>query len=173
MRGFRRRFHPLAGHPLRAAVLVAGGIALALQFVPVAGYSNPPSAPADSLQTRTAMPPDVAALLDRACADCHSHATRWPWYSRVAPASWVLAGDVERARRKLNFSQWAERQGRKPAVAASTLLAFCAVARTGAMPPPSYRVLHPEAVLSPQELDRLCAWTTGEARRLLRSRKRS
>ena len=72
---------------------------VAFQFVPVE-RSNPP------VETATAPPPSVEEVLRRACFDCHSHETRWPWYSRVAPASWLVARDVHEARQELNFSDW-------------------------------------------------------------------
>ena len=73
---------------------------VAIQFVPV-DRSNPPiEAP---LQTDAA----VMELLKRACYDCHSNETVWPWYSYVAPISFLIANDVEEAREHLNFSAWA------------------------------------------------------------------
>lgn len=66
---------------------------------------NPPvrSEPAwDSPQTKT--------LAVRACYDCHSNETVWPWYSSIAPASWLIYRDVNNGRRELNFSEWRRRQ---------------------------------------------------------------
>src|SRR5258708_13661824 len=54
----------------------------------------------------TNAPPQIAAMLHAACYDCHSHETRWPWYSRVAPMSWQIAQDVKDGRESLNFSDW-------------------------------------------------------------------
>jgi len=50
--------------------------------------------------------PQVAGILDRACADCHSNKTRWPWYSHVAPVSWFVIDHVNHGRSHLNFSEW-------------------------------------------------------------------
>ncbi len=50
--------------------------------------------------------PAVKSVLRRACYDCHSNETQWPWYSRVAPASWLVAHDVREGREALNFSTW-------------------------------------------------------------------
>ena len=90
---------------LRAALtwVVVGLAAVAVvQFVPyVRAELNPPvrGEPAwDSGHTRE--------LISRACFDCHSNETRWPWYSHVAPASWLVHRDVVTGRRKLNFSEW-------------------------------------------------------------------
>ncbi len=82
-------------------VLAAAGFGL-LQLVPYGrNHTNPPVAaePAwASAQTR--------ALAVRACFDCHSNETTWPWYSNVAPVSWLIQRDVDEGRRRLNFSEW-------------------------------------------------------------------
>jgi hypothetical protein len=74
-----------------------------IQFIPV-DRTNPPVAQEpnwDSPQTRT--------LAERACFDCHSNETKWPWYSKVAPISWLVAHDVEEGRAALNLSEWGGR----------------------------------------------------------------
>lgn len=71
-----------------------------IQFIPV-DRTNPPVVQEpnwDSPQTR--------ALAERACFDCHSNQTKWPWYSKVAPVSWLVAHDVEEGRAALNLSEW-------------------------------------------------------------------
>jgi hypothetical protein len=78
-------------------------VGVGLQFVPVKDIgSNPPA--------RFALdaPPDVQAIMRRACFDCHSNETRWPIYSRIAPGSWLMARDVHNGRNHLNFSEWAD-----------------------------------------------------------------
>jgi hypothetical protein len=72
---------------------------LAIQFVPV-DRSNPPVE--EDIPTTT----EVKAVLRRACYDCHSNETVWPWYAYVAPASWLVARDVHEGREHLNFSTW-------------------------------------------------------------------
>jgi hypothetical protein len=115
------------------------GIFLLLQLVPYGRtHSNPPTIvePAwDSPRTRE--------LAVRACFDCHSNHTRWPWYANVAPFSWAVQLDVEAARSVINFSEWNRRYE----------LAGYAGRRTstGMMPPQKYRMAHPEADLTPAE----------------------
>lgn len=87
--------------------------------------------------------PETRALAKRACFDCHSHETRWPWYSNVAPASWLVRYDVDEARAKLNFSAWDKPQ--KEADEAAEELG------EGAMPPKIFLPLHPEARLTEAE----------------------
>src|SRR4051812_28292081 len=66
--------------------------------------TNPPAAPAASLAT--AAPPAIRTVLDRSCGDCHSNQTRWPWYSNVAPMSWMVASHVHDGREHFNYSEW-------------------------------------------------------------------
>ncbi|HMA79693.1 MAG TPA: heme-binding domain-containing protein, partial [Candidatus Binatia bacterium] len=74
-------------------------ILIGLQFVPV-DRANPPE------HDQLAVPAEVQAILRRACYDCHSNETNWPWYSQIAPASLLLANDVKEGRREVNFSTW-------------------------------------------------------------------
>ena len=69
------------------------------QFIPV-DTANPP------VESDIPTSPAVKAVLRRACYDCHSHETVWPWYSRIAPMSWLLVRDVQEGRAELNFSTW-------------------------------------------------------------------
>lgn len=101
--------------------------------------------------------------------DCHSNETRWPWYSRVAPVSWLVASDVERGRAAMNFSEWSAR----PEVGASLLYAACEAARSARMPPAPYLILHPEARLSHADVQVLCSWTDKEFTRLIEVKRQS
>lgn len=90
-------------------------------------------------------------LAARACFDCHSNETDWPWYSYVAPVSWIVEDDVKRGREILNFSEW-ERIVRS----GHTLEPFAVVVLGDrSMPPPNYLAMHPEARLSETERDEL------------------
>jgi hypothetical protein len=92
---------------------------------------------------------ESAALARDACYDCHSNETEWPVYSYVAPMSWLVRNDVESGRHELNFSRWDEDDGEADD-AAETL-------RDGSMPPRQYQLMHPDARLSDEEVDRLVA----------------
>src|SRR5678815_5197936 len=85
---------------LRATVAL-GFAFLAMQFVSVA-HTNPPVA--GDLDAAA----DVTTILRRSCYDCHSNETRWRWYAYIAPISWQITNDVERARSQLNFSAWSQ-----------------------------------------------------------------
>ena len=84
---------------IRALAWVGAVGLVGAQFVP-AGRTNPP------VGARLVAPAEVEVVLRRSCFDCHSHETRWPWYSYVAPVSWWLVRHVDRGRGDLNFSQW-------------------------------------------------------------------
>jgi len=133
---------------IKRAVLVVGGILVvgfvAMQLVPI-NRINPPvvSEPNwDSPQTRE--------LAQRACFDCHSNETTWPWYSYVAPASWLVAHDVQEGRRSFNFSDWQNVRGERRGAGE-----MAEVIRTGWMPPASYLLTHPQAHLTQAEQDAL------------------
>jgi len=94
------------------------------------------------------MSPEIAHALQSACGDCHSYLIRWPWYSRLAPVSWVVRRDVARALEALNFSEWAAQNREKKAIAATSLVAACEALRDGTIPPRTYRLMYQEAQLS-------------------------
>ena len=102
------------------------------------------------------LPPAVAPVLQRACRDCHSNDTVWPWYSHVPPVSLMIRHDVEAGRAKFNFSQWAS--GSKPPTD-NQLSEICDAVSDGSMPPRGYRMMHSEARLSTEDVDALCRWS--------------
>ena len=116
-----------------------------IQLVPYGrAHRNPPvrqEPPWDRRETRE--------LAVRACFDCHSNEVRWPWYSHVAPASWLVQHDVDEAREHLNFSEW-DRPQKAADEAAEEV-------EEGEMPLWYYLPAHPEAVLSDGERRQLVA----------------
>jgi hypothetical protein len=139
---------------MRRALLVALVALVAIQFVPVP-RSNPP------VETEVPAPAPVREILKRACYDCHSHETRWPWYSRVAPVSWLVAHDVDEAREHVDFSAWNRYD---PPKRAKQLEEIWEEVEEGEMPLWFYVLLHPEARLSDEDRAVLRRWTqSGEA----------
>jgi uncharacterized membrane protein len=108
-------------------------------------------------------PADVRRVVERACRDCHSDETRWPWYSRFAPVSWLVEKDVEQGRRFLNFSRW-ERY--PPSRKMAYLAAIAAAASTRVMPPQRYVIMHNEARLTLEERQLIAGWARREYRRV-------
>jgi hypothetical protein len=96
-------------------------------------------------------------ILKRACGDCHSSETRWPWYSHVAPISWVVADDVNLGRSHINFQDWEAQEN--PKEASEHLALICQQVREKGMPPLSYRMMHRESRLSEKDVDAICAWS--------------
>jgi len=129
-------------------VIAALGAALALfvliQFIPMGNvYGQDPilnEPPWDSAQTR--------ALAKRACFDCHSNETEWPWYAKVQPMAFMISRDVEAGRALMNFSEWKE----KTFITADLIEKMI---RSDQMPLPRYLLAHPGAKLSDAEKETL------------------
>jgi heme-binding protein len=143
-------------------VLKRAGIILVLVFVGIQFIrpqrTNPPVDPARTIEAYTNIPPDVHATLRRACMDCHSNETRWPWYSNVAPVSWLLVSHVNEARSHVNLSEWDVRMKRRSGPRPEQL---CEEVQSGEMPLTSYLLLHRDARLSKSDVDSICAWAQG------------
>jgi mono/diheme cytochrome c family protein len=120
-------------------ILVGAVVFVLIQFVPYGrAHDNPPV-------TQTVEWEDVRAeqLFDDACADCHSNETEWPWYSNVAPQSWLVQRDVDAGRADLNLSELDREQ--------EEIKDLIEVIADDEMPPLRYTFLHPEARLSNAE----------------------
>lgn len=126
---------------------------LAAQLVPVS-RDNPP------VQLEVPAPRGVREVLERACYDCHSHETTWPWYAYIAPVSWLVVHDVHDARRHLDLSAWGryDREEQK-----EKLEEVWEEVERGEMPLWYYLPLHPEARLSDRDKALLRAWTGGDS----------
>jgi hypothetical protein len=109
------------------------------------------------------IPPSVTDVFAHACINCHSEKTTWPWYSQVAPVSWLVEGDVKHAREHLNLSRWDSLEGADQRM---LLTAIATVIENREMPPRKYVMLHPEAKLSAEDSIRVIEWTRAERRRL-------
>ncbi|MCE7869533.1 hypothetical protein DYH09_04045 [bacterium CPR1] len=133
-------------------VEVALLLVLALQLVRAPGRTNPP------VEAEPTWSPQVGAIVRRACYDCHSNETRWPWYSKVAPLSWWLIEEVNLGRERLNFSTW---NRMRPSVRKLVLERSIARALAEDMAPASYRMAHPEASLTEEDRMVLQEWLAG------------
>ena len=136
---------------ITATVVVAVGI----QFIRPARV-NPPTDARRTIAAHVATPPEVSGILDRACRDCHSNDTRWPWYSNVAPVSWFVIDHVNHGRSHFNYSEWAKYDR---AEATRLLKKTCELARKDEMPLPSYLRMHHESRLADADVSALCDWT--------------
>ena len=109
------------------------------------------------------IPPSVVDVFAHACASCHSEETRWPWYSYIAPASWVVETDVKRARERLNLSRW---DGLDAAKQRLLLTAIATVIENREMPLHRFVVFHPGVKLSTVDSVQVIDWTHAERHRL-------
>ncbi len=116
--------------------------------------TNPPENSLATFETVARPSPEVAAIVKRACRDCHSYNTEWPWYSRIAPVSWLLADHVKEGRQKLNFSDWSMYS---PEMTRLKFKQACSEVKTGEMPLWNYRLLHPGARLNSGDVESICA----------------
>ena len=127
-------------------------IFVGIQFVPVEAMENPASQPP------LPEPPEVVAVLKRACYDCHSHEVRWPWYSRIAPVSWLVARDVVEGRKGINFSEWPDDEDDRAFNREQTWDSI----ESGDMPLWFYLPVHPEANLTEADKALLKKWSETE-----------
>jgi hypothetical protein len=150
-------------NPIRKS-LVAGVTVLGLAsllvhpFGPVRAH-----APVEPLLAGAVVDPETVRIIERSCQNCHSQNTEWPWYSYVAPVSWLIESDVHRARSHMNLSLWSqysleEKQNR--------LAELAAAVRSRQMPPPRYTLMHRGAKLSQPEQEWIYQWARGERHRL-------
>lgn len=130
--------------------------------------TNPQAPPGLSLAAVDPAPVPVHQLLSSACFSCHSNQTVWPWYSEIAPFSWLIADDVKRARRQLNFSEWGRYDtGEK----AHQFKEVRDILKEGDMPPWDYRLVHSEARLSDAQVATLTTWAEQERLKLVQGQK--
>lgn len=107
--------------------------------------------------------PQVMRMLERSCQNCHSEKTEWPWYSYIAPMSWLVEGDVSQARSHMNLSRWSEYTLEEKQ---QLLARIGAVLRSGEMPPARYTAIHKNAKPSLTESAQIYEWAHAERRRL-------
>jgi hypothetical protein len=132
------------------AALAMGVGGVAVQFVPVSGIGVNPDE-----RYAIKAPPEVHAVLKKACMDCHSNETRWPWYAKLAPGSWLMVRDVKKGRAHMNMSEWTDDD--KDAMQLDMENSWDEVSE-GNMPPWFYLPMHPDAILSEQEKALLKGW---------------
>jgi len=138
--------YPTKTKTLLLSLLSSFVVLLLIQAIPYGrNHTNLPLVGEPSWDSAT-----TRALAKRACFDCHSHETVWPWYSRIAPMSWLAQYDADQGRRELNFSDWQRgaQEGKRPGKIRKEITG-------GGMPPVAYRLMHPEARLTDAEKRRL------------------
>ena len=131
--------------------LALGGMFFALQLAPSPVQPLARSTTDPGVHLQIAGHPEVGAILDRSCKDCHSNQTHVPWYGYVAPMSWMVSQHVNQGREMLNFSDWDSRQP-----TANEMEEVCDAVSSGSMPLRSYTLIHRKAILSKRDIDTIC-----------------
>jgi heme-binding protein len=149
---------------LKWAAISLGILIVGIQFVRPA-KTNPPIDEASTIGARLQVTPEVAAIFDRSCSDCHSHRTTWPWYSNVAPISWLVIDDVNQGRKHFNLSDWPT----DPKRSARRLEEISEQVEQGDMPLPMYVYMHSKAKLSEADRKALSDWANNERQRIAAS----
>ena len=138
----------------RLTPVLLASVFIGLQFVPTPGVSK-----TSTVGPHTEMiDPHVGKILDRSCGDCHSSRTVWPWYSHVAPVSWIISKHVVEGRETLDFSVWTTR----PPTDDERML-ICDAVSDGSMPLSDYTAIHRKAKLSKQDVKSLCEWAAASS----------
>lgn len=129
-------------------LIVIAIIVIGIQFIPV-DRSNPP------VTEEIIAPEKVSIILETSCYDCHSNETNWPWYAYVAPVSFFVAGDVNTARKHLNFSEWDKYDEKRRS---KKLDGVMELVEKGVMPLSSYTFLHSDAKMNPEKVKVIKDW---------------
>ncbi len=142
-------------------ILIVGFIAI--QFINRPDKTVSTQVTADDITKKMQVPDNVQSILKRSCYDCHSSQTVWPWYSSIAPASWLVNDDVVKGRKKMNFNEW----GKIPdAKKEARLNEICELTKSEEMPLPNYLIMHGDAKLSQADKDILCKWAEAEMKKM-------
>jgi|GEM_PF-59326 hypothetical protein len=146
---------------IKTGLLILGGALLVLQFFQI-DKTNPPLEDAQDYLAVATPPAGVTSLLQAACYDCHSHVTRYPWYTNIQPVAWWIKDHIEEGRQHLNFSVWATYPPKK---AAHKLEECFEMVESKEMPMKSYTWMHGNARLTTEERSALAVWFREEYRR--------
>ena len=142
---------------IRKTVVVLGALLLAAQFVRPGRNLSPVPGPND-ISVKHPVPAAVQSVLHRACYDCHSNNTRYPWYAEVQPVRWWLDSHINEGKQHLNFSEFgtypAKRAGKK-------LDEIIDEVEQRSMPLSSYTWIHTDARLTPADIKLISDWADG------------
>ena len=136
-------------------------IFLVLVFIGIQFVRTPGLSKTSTTGPRTAemINPQVGKIMERSCQDCHSKRTAWPWYSHVAPVSWLIIRHVNEGREILDFSDWAT----QPPSEGERML-ICDAVSDGRMPLHDYTAIHRNARLSKEDVELICGWAAAPAK---------
>jgi hypothetical protein len=148
---------------LKFSLIALLAITITIQFIGDKLPENTNDLTKDFVLTENA-PAEVKVILSKACYDCHSNQTIYPWYSYVAPFSWLVIKDVKEGREELNFSEWSDQSKRRKI---KILNEMSEEIEKKKMPLPIYTITHRDAKLSDDEIATITAWTKSVSNRIL------
>lgn len=134
-------------------------VVIVIQFINSRLPETAPSGPGDVALSEN-VPADVKEIMQRACYDCHSMETQYPWYSYVAPVKWLVKSDINEGRHHVNFSNWADYQDKEKVKKLDDLHEEV---EKGDMPPSNYLFMHSEARLTESDRQKLINWADSTA----------
>lgn len=143
------------------AVVVVAGL-IVIQFFPP--EKNSSAVTQASIFYQLEVPELIKKKLVNSCFDCHSNQTRYPWYNKVAPISWILSNHIREGKEHLNFSRWADYSKREQI---KMLGEICEVLEEGSMPLKSYLLIHTEAKIFDHDVENICEWTDEASMKIL------
>lgn len=139
------------------------GIFVVIQVIP-SGKPDNNLVPGQDIFETTSIPDEVGSLLKNACYDCHSQSVKYPWYSYVAPVSWLVSRDVKFGRENLDFGKWGGLSKRDKL---KVLGEISDEVGDGLMPMQIYISMHPEANLSDEQRELIVNWAEELAENIL------
>jgi hypothetical protein len=139
---------------LKIIVITGAAIFVIIQFFQPA--KNESGLEENHILKMEKIPVNVAVMLENSCFDCHSDHTRYPWYDKIAPASWLVAHHIKEGKSKLNFSGWAKLDTLDKI---SSLVNIQEELKSGGMPLPAYSFIHRKAQLSEDQIKEMIQWT--------------
>lgn len=142
------------------------GITVVLVFITIQFFQPKPNRSGiveNNIITKENIPENIRTLLSNSCFDCHSDQTRYPWFDRIAPVSWLVAADIRSGKEKLNFSDWGNLDATEKV---GKLANIQEELKAGKMPIGSYTFIHRKAKLSKQQVKEMITWT-GEFSKLI------
>jgi hypothetical protein len=148
---------------LKIGFFILLGIFVIIQLFPSGRQDNQPVIGQDLFEVAE-IPDEIGVLLKTACYDCHSQSVRYPWYSYVAPVSWLVARDVNIGRENLDFGKWGSLSKRDQI---KVLGEISDEVEDGFMPMQIYITMHSEADLTEQQREKIVAWTESFAEAIL------
>jgi hypothetical protein len=139
---------------LKRTALATATVFVLIQFIQPARNESGQVLDTDISKT-ISLPEDVRAVLNKSCYDCHSNSTNYPWYAYIQPVGWYMAYHIRNGKEKLNFSEFGAYSKRRQG---SKLESIGKQIEAGAMPLPSYLLLHGNAALLPSEKELIVNW---------------